>query len=282
MNKPPSKTIAQVTNFNGWPKARELIEFTGHHALEAGDRALLNALYQVAHDSGTMTDPDAEWTVPLGDLRFSRTHKGNERVREALDRLLSVVVTVPYTEARTGEERFLLTNLFGFLDISAKETDERATLRFGLPRKLQAILALSGQWGRIKAEVVMAMTSKYAIALYEIIQARANLNNCVETIPLDKFRQLMGVPTGKLERGPDFTRFVLETATLEVNGLSDMGVSLTVVRKSPKNPRSPIVAVTMAWWRKEGEEYRAAIQERSRPKLGRMARLKSTAETTDE
>jgi hypothetical protein len=54
----------------------------------------------------------------------------------------------------------------------------------------------------------------------------------------------------------------------------------TVVRKSPNSPLSPIVAVTMAWWRKEGDEYRAAIKERSRPKVGRMARLKGTVEPT--
>ena len=279
MSKPPSKTIVQRTNFDGWPKARELIEFTGHHVLEANDRALLNTLYQHAHDSCDMTDTDAEWSIPLADLRASKTHKGNERVRASLDRLLSVVVTVPYVDARTGEDRVMLTNLFGFFDLNAEETTERATLRFGLPKKLQTILALSGQWGRIKAEIVMAMTSKYAIALYEMVQARANLDRCTETIPIERFRALIGVPPGKLMRGPDFKRYALEPAALEVNGLSDVGVTLEVVRKSQNNSLSPIVAVTMAWWRKEGDEYRAAIQERARPKVGRMARLKGTVET---
>jgi hypothetical protein len=277
MSKPPSKTIDQKTNLSGWPKAREVIEITGHHDLEAADRALLNTLYQHAHDSGRMTDARADWTVPLSDLRFSKQHKGNERVLMSLERLLRIVVTVPYADKRTGESRFILTHLFDFFDISAEET-ARATLRFGLPRELQPILGRSGKWGRIRAEIVNALTSKYAIAVYELVQARAHLDKCVETIPLEQFRALVGVPPGKLERGNHFITRVLEPAVLEINGLSDMGVALTVVRKTPNSPLSPIVGVTMAWWRKEGDEFRAAMQERAQPKAGRMARLKQQME----
>jgi hypothetical protein len=272
-----SKTIAQITNLDGWPKARELVEFVGHHVLETNDRALLNTLYQISHDSGRMTVKDAEWTVRLADLRPSK-HESSDRLRQSLDRLLSVVVTVPYIQPGTGEERYLKTHLFDYFDASANEGTAAATLRFGLPKELQPVLARSGKWGRIRAEIVHAMTSKYAIAVYELLQARANLARCVETFPLDRFRALVGVPPGKLARGPDFQRRVLEPAALEVNGLSDIGIALEVVRKSPKNPLSPIVAVSMAWWKKEGEEYRAALQERDRPKVGRMARLKGTVE----
>jgi hypothetical protein len=42
-------------------------------------------------------------------------------------------------------------------------------VRFGVPDALRAVLAQSGRWGRIKAEAVCAMTSKYAMALYELI-----------------------------------------------------------------------------------------------------------------
>ena len=39
--------------------------------------------------------------------------------------------------------------------------------------------------------------------------------------------------------------------------------------------RAPIQTVTIAWWHKSGDEFREAIQERNRSKLGRMARLKA-------
>jgi Initiator Replication protein len=263
-------TRLQRTNLDGFPKPGELIEITGAHELEASDRAILNLLYQYAHDSGRLMDETAEWEISISALRASR-HKGNERIRDSLDRLMRVVVTVPLPDRKTDEPRILKTHLFDFFDLSADEANERATVRFGLPKKLQPILVRSNRWGRIKAEVVCAMTSKYAIALYELVQLRANLDRCVETFPLMRFRELLGVPPGAYERGNDFAKRVTEPAVLEVTGLSDMGVDLTLIRQSRF---SPITDVTIVWWKKQGDEFRAAMQERNRSKLGRMARLR--------
>lgn len=59
-----SLTLERRTNHEGIPKAAELIEITGAHALEASDRAILNLLYQHAHDSGRLGDPAACWGLP--------------------------------------------------------------------------------------------------------------------------------------------------------------------------------------------------------------------------
>src|SRR5690349_5123568 len=115
---------------------------------------------------------------------------------------------------------------------------------FSVPEELRPILARSNRWGRIKAEVVCAMTSKYAIALYELVQLRANLDRCIETFPIARFRDLLGVPPGAYERGNDFVRFVLQPALLEINGLSDTGVNVTPQRR---HRCAPIDAVTVAW-----------------------------------
>ncbi|MBI2421351.1 MAG: replication initiation protein [Candidatus Hydrogenedentes bacterium] len=271
-----SRTVAQKTNLDGFPKAGELIEITGAHELEAMDRAALNVLYQHAHDSGRLADRDAEWELPMTALRPSK-HESNDRIRDSLDRLMRVIVNVPFRDPKTGEPMILKTHLFDFFELSANEGTPAAVVRFGLPKKLQPILARSGNWGRIRAEVVCSMTSKYAIALYELIQLRANLDKCVDTIPIDRFRNLLGVPPNTYSRGNDFMRFVVEPAALEVNGLTDMGVKMELRRA--KGPRSPIVAVSLAWWRKEGDDYRAALQERQRSKVGRMARLRGRVET---
>ena len=83
----------------------------------------------------------------------------------------------------------------------------------------------------------------------------------------------VGVPPGKLLRG---NKRVLDIAELEVNGLSDCSVKIEPVRR---NPRAPITAVTVTWWRKEGDAYRDTLRELRQPKVGRMARLKGTVET---
>ena len=268
-----SRTIAQRTNSQGFPKAGEVIEMVGTHTLEASDRAILNCLYEHAHNSGRMTDPTAEWEIPLSGLRRS-SHESNDRLFDSLQRLRKVEVMLTYfsrDEGRGSEQRIFMSGLFDFFDISAHELARRATLRFGLPKKLATLLESSSRWGRIKSEVVYALTSKYAIALYEMIELRRNLDRCVEVFPIDRFRDLLGVPPGSYKLGPDLVRFVVNPALLEVNGLSDMGVQIEPRRR---HARAQIHEVAVSWWKKEGDEFRAAMQEIKEAKAGRMKRLK--------
>lgn len=264
-----SLTLEQRTNCDGIPKAAELIEITGAHALEASDRAILNLLYQHAHDSGRLGDPAACWELPITALRPSR-HNGTDRIRDSLSRLISVQVKVAYRETKTGKDRILLTHLFESFDIPADEGNG-GPVRYRVPIALIPVLAASSRWGRIKAEVVCAMTSKYAIALYELVQLRSNLDRCTEQFTLLRFRDLLGVPPGAYERGNDFIKRVVEPACIEVNGLSEFGVRVEVERAYS---RAPIMGVLLCWWCKEGEEFRQTYRERQRSKVGRMARLR--------
>ncbi len=57
-----------------------------------------------------------------------------------------------------------------------------------------------------------------------------------------------------------------------------MGVQIELVRA---HSRAPVTAVSLAWWRKQGDEFRAAHAERQRSKAGRMARLRGTMEVSE-
>lgn len=273
-----SLTIKQQSNFNGFPKAAELIEIEGAHALEASDRALMNSLLQHAHDSGRLTEADAEWEISFAHLRQSQSrHGSNDRIKESIRRIRRVEVKIAYTTA-SGEARVLESNLLNFTDTS-EEDSPIATVQFGIPKRLRQILARSNRWGRIRCEIAYAMTSKYAIALYEMICLRSNLDRSIETIDIAKFRELLGVPPGAYDRTDNFMRFVIEPARLEVNGLSDNQVEIEMVRK---HPRAAAHAVMISWRRKSGEEFRAATQERGRSKVGRMARLRGQTDAVAE
>ena len=94
----------------------------------------------------------------------------------------------------------MISGLFRFLDISRKDLATRATLRYGISHELQTILERSQRWGRIKAEVFCAMKSKYAMALYEMLELRRNLDRCIETFTVERFRELMSVKLGSASR----------------------------------------------------------------------------------
>ena len=206
-----SLTIEQRTNYEGVPKAAELIEVTGASALEASDRAILNLLYQHAYDSGRLVEPGAEWDMPITALRVSK-HYGTERIPESLTRLLGVQVRVSYIDQKSGEPRDLMTHLFNFFDVPSN--GRPGSIRYGVPDKLRPIIAKSSRWGRIKAEVVCAMSSKYAMALYELVQLRGNLDRSVERFTVERFKELLGVPPNTSERGTDLMRFVITPALL--------------------------------------------------------------------
>ena len=256
------QTSKQITNLDGFPKAAELIEITGAHALEASDRAIFNQLLQIAHDSGRLTEPDAEWEVKFSVLRqkASSRHESNDRIRESLRRLRRTEVKVRYTSPRNGKPRVLETTLLPATDTDV-EDDSDATVKFTIIKGLREILDRSNRWGRIRCEVSYAMTSKYAIALYEMVCLRANRHHCVEKISVADFRELLGVPPGTYERGLDFQRKVIEPALLEVNGLSDVGVEIRLERR---HARAPIDGVCLTWWRKSGEEFERATSTATR------------------
>jgi hypothetical protein len=265
-------TVKQLSNFDGFPKAAELIEISGAHNLEALDRANFNQLLQVAHDSDRLMEPGASWEVTFASLRrASSKHESNDRIRESLRRLRRTEVAVRYISAKDGRPRKLETSLLTFTDTSEDDSNA-ATIVFSIPDPLRLVLVRSNRWGRIRCEVSYAMKSKYAIALYEMVALRLNMDRCVETMPLETFRDKLGVPPGAYERSDNFMQFVIKPALLEVNRLSDVNVRIELERR---HARAPAHAVTFSWQRKQGDAFRATLKELQRPKAGRRKRLKA-------
>src|SRR3954452_354743 len=270
-----SLTVNQITNFSGFPKAAELIEITGTQALEASDRASCNHMLQIGDDSGKLTEPEAEWRVTLASLRREASrHESNDRIRASLRRIRRTEVVIRYVSQRTGKPRILETNLLTFTDTDEEDSPE-ATIEYSIPKRLRVILERSNRWGRIRCAVSYAMTSKYAISLYEMLCLRINMHQCIETIDIKKFRELLGVPDGAYERGLDFQRKVIEPAVLEVNKLSDLSVVIDTKRR---HARAPIDSIVMGWSKKSGDEFIEVQKELSRSKIGRAARLKGQVE----
>ena len=174
-----------------------------------------------------------------------------------------------------GEPRVILTSLFDFFDIPAREMTTRPTLRFGLPRKMIPFLECSGRWGRIKAEITCAMTSRYAIALYELcsfglvwrshwkpspLTASATYSVCRREIRSRRQPDAQG-DRARCSAGERPVR----------HGRDDPG--------NRKHSSAPVDSFNVAWWRKSPDDFRSAQQERNRSKVGRMARLKGAVET---
>jgi hypothetical protein len=78
----------------------------------------------------------------------------------------------------------------------------------------------SKQFARLQKSVMFAYTSKYALALYEVVQKRGNLKHkWNEEFSVERFRQLLNVEKGKYQEFKNLNLRVIGPAVLEVTGL---------------------------------------------------------------
>ena len=119
-----------------------------------------------------------------------------------------------------------------------------------------------------------AFSSKYALALYEMVQKRGGLKfKHSDEFPLDRFRSLLGVEEGKLEQFKNFKQRAIDPAVLEVNGLGEYGCKVEPIMTGRK-----VTAVKLSWWTKSLDEKKAALEELRYSRVGRRARLAGKVE----
>jgi hypothetical protein len=260
-------SIDQKSTATDFAKARELIEIRGTGELSLHDRRVVNVLYA---NAGNRLCDDVEHVISMAELRGS--HKGGERVTESIARLQKTLVHVP-TVDRKGRPATKRVAILSDTTTTNDESDPDGLVVYSFSPGMRAIIKDSTLWGRIRTAVVFAFTSKYSLALYELVTARINLKHIwQEEFSVEDLRGLLGVPEGKLERIPNLLQKVINPAEVEVNGLADFGVKIDVIRHGgPK--RGLVTGFRMSWWRKDTPALQEAYKELHRSKVGRIPRL---------
>jgi len=142
--------------------------------------------------------------------------------------------------------------------------------------EVREVIANSGVFARLQKDVMLALSSKYALSLYEMVQKRGNLQHIwYETFTVERLRSLLGVPKDRLTSYKNFKARALVPAVIEVNGLSHYEVGFREIKKG----RS-VEQIQISWHRKSIEEMKKAFAELRQPKVGRAARLAGTVDST--
>lgn len=269
------RTIDQKPNGDEFAKARELIEIRGTGSLSLQDRRVVNVLYA---NAGAKLCDEVNHVIGIADLRG--THKGGERVTDSIRRLMRTLVEVP-TKDSNGAPATKLVQILSDTTVTDDENNPSGQVIYRFSLGMREIIKDSTLWGRVRSAVVFAFTSKYALALYELITARINLKYMwKEEFSVEEFRALLGVPDGKLERIPNLLQRVIQPAVLEVNGLANFGVGIEPIRTGGKM-RGLVTGFSVSWWEKDIPDLQAAHKELKRVKVGRLARLRGKVETTE-
>jgi hypothetical protein len=245
-------------------KPGELIDFVEMSPLSLVDRRTYNLLLAHAWDR-----IDQPVTHVLAKSELRGLHESNDRIGDSIERLMAAIVrTYVEVDEKPAIQR---TQLLG------STTEARAPdglLYYQFSAEMRAIIRDSSIFARLNRDVILQLSSKYSLALYELGRKRVNLEHTwSEEFTVERFRQLLGVEPGVLPAFKSFNQRAIQPAVAEVNLLSDFGCAVEPVLAGRK-----VIKVRLSWWRKNTDELKAAYRELQSAKVGRKARLKGTVE----
>ena len=245
-------------------KPGELVDIVEMSPLTLQDRRIYNLLILNAWDS--ITEPK-EHCIHKRELRGS--HNVNDRVMESVERLMGAIARVQII--RDGKPA---TRRVQLLALTEEVNDADGLFYYSFHAGLRVIIKQSSQYARLQKQVLLTLSSKYALALYEMVQKRGNLKHKFsEEFTVDHFRSLLGVEKEKLREFKNFKLRAIDPAVLEVNGLGEFGCKVEPVYKGRK-----VEALRLSWWAKNLDERKASLQELAVSRVGRRARLRGTVE----
>jgi hypothetical protein len=249
-------------------KPQEMIEMVEMSPLSLTSRRIYNLLVKHAWEH---IDTEKQHSIPKKLLRHGPSGiktNATERLGQNIKELMSVIV-----ERRNGQQvhRF---HLLGY-NVEDDEDDDNTLFHYTFPEPLRKIIRSSEVWARLESHVIYAFSSKYSLALYELMALRCNLKHkTTEVFLLEKFRSLLGVEKDKLTLFKSLKQRAIDHAVREVNGLCpDFNVGIEPVLTGRK-----VTAVKVTWWPKVQVETTAALRELTTSKIGRQERLSGVAE----
>lgn len=212
------------------PKPRTQIEVmeTGN-GLTLADRKLFNVLLAYSWDK--LSDPEAPlppFRASTADLRRAigdDTESNNVRLRQSFDRLMQTLVRFPYWSEADQQLKEGGSPLLAFRALPRGS----GFAEWEFPPKLRPLLAKPGAWARIHLAICAQFSSKYSLALYELLSLRANLREPRWEVTLDDLRESLGC-ADKMPNYAHFQRRVLDPAVSEINELSGLVIDYQELR----------------------------------------------------
>jgi len=150
-------------------KPSELVDVVELTPLTLVDRRSYNLLIAHAWDR---IDEDVEHAIPKAALRG--THKGNERLSDTIQRLMAGQVEVRII--RDGKRYLQSIHLLATVARPEDESED-GNVYYRFPAEWRAIIRESSIFARLQTEVMFCFSSKYALALWEMVQKRGGLKH---------------------------------------------------------------------------------------------------------
>ena len=205
----------------------------------------LKLLHLMHDEAGVAIAEDVEHDCPIARVR-SQTGIRNLTVNElehVLEELVKVRLLLRDIDAR-GDGKVKIGTLVDRADIDVQADHAvRIVWRFGSLFRQEA--ARSDHWSMIDKPVLMALRSRYAIALLEHLSGLAWRTYRAEQLTVDELRRILGVAPGRLRTFAHLRQRALDPGIRELNELSRFHVEYDVDRTGGRQRR--IVGIALKW-----------------------------------
>ena len=105
----------------------------------------------------------------------------------------------------------------------SKRYRETGKIYYAFGKGLSKQILAPRAFARLRVHVVLALRSKYAVTLYEILEAYVNRRESSLIVSIEDFRSWLKVPDESYEVWRDLRRFVVDPAIGEINEHGDEG-----------------------------------------------------------
>lgn len=231
---------------------------------------LMHLLISIA--GGRMAD-DVQHELRMADMKAIEGMRNHDRasLRALFIELRGAVIAYDKSDEKAEI-------IGGFLDEARIDYRHEASgdllLKWWFGRTFRRIAEESNHWAILDRQTVFALSSKYAILLFQHIASLANLHRVdSKTFTVAELRALLGVPAGKLDRFSNLNTWALKPALAEINQLSRLDLTAT-----PRKVGRTVASVEISWAVKGAGAKAAAAQELKGHSIGRKARRTGTAE----
>jgi plasmid replication initiation protein len=230
------------------------------------------------HDKRLFNEMLANAWNDIGEGKEHRIHKSDikaidknlERLEESVDRLMGTIIK---TVVEEDGEKYRRT--FTFLARIDNAIRDDGWIKYKFSDDAENMMLTSNAFARIQREIMFALSSRYSLALYEILAKRINLSHTQsEVFELSVFRKMLGVPDDKYKLMSHLRTRILDTAFGEVQQLTNIGCAYQLVRARGKG----YTHIKLTWFPKDASASFAAQKNRQKPKGQQVAERKEAAE----
>ena len=164
------------------------------------------------------------------------------------------------------------TAVYGMIAVGRVDMDEgNGRLRYKFDDEFRKVVEQSDLYAVLDYRAGLAMSSRYAHRLHEMIALRAGRERQFERFTIEDLRARLGVQTGKLGTWTAFKQRAIDTAIEEVNQSSRFVVSYRITKRE----RRATTEIELAWEVKpEQEDTKREQAAHSVARKGRRAEAK--------